>query len=360
MIAMPIATLRRSDDDRVVAGVCAGIAGKIGVDPTVVRLVFTLLALAGGAGIVLYAAAWLYLDGKGWLAVIAVLAAAGLALRAVGLSDQAAAALVLIACGLAVIWRRGGSLRPGGAPLSLAGVALLAAGAALLLFRGGSSAHFLAPGAVAGALLLVVAPWLWQLAIERDAERTARIRTDERAEVAARVHDSVLQTLALIQRHANEPRQVAALARRQERELRGWLYGHGAAAADETLMGALADAAAEVEEVHGVRVELASGGDCPLDDEVRAVVLAAREAMQNAAKFSGADEISVYAECADGRVEVFVRDRGAGFDRALVPPDRRGLAESIEGRLGRAGGAATITSAPGEGTEVELTLPRRA
>jgi signal transduction histidine kinase len=355
MTAMPFVTLRRSDDDRVVAGVCAGIAGALGVDPTLVRLVFTLLALAGGAGVALYGAAWLYMTGRGWLAVVALVAATGFGLRGLGLSTHAAAAFVLIACGLAVSWRRGGSLRPG-APLSLAGVGLVAAGAAILLFRGGSTS-FLAPGAIGGALLLVLGPWLWQLALERDAERTARIRTDERAEMAARVHDSVLQTLALIQRHAGEPRRIATLARRQERELRGWLYGDGADAANATLVGSLADAAAEVEDVHGVRVEVASGGDRPLDDEGRAVVLAAREAMQNAAKFSGADEISVYAEAGGGGINVFVRDRGTGFDRAAVPADRRGLAESIEGRLARAGGRATITSAPGAGTEIELSVP---
>src|SRR5581483_3462656 len=114
-----------------------------------------------------------------------------------------------------------------------------------------------------------------------------RIRTEERAEMAARIHDSVLQTLALIQRHAGEPRRIATLARRQERELRGWLYGDGAAETGATLVGALTDAAEEVEELHGVRVEVASGGDRPLDDDGRALVLAAREAMQNAAKFSG-------------------------------------------------------------------------
>ena len=236
---------------------------------------------------------------------------------------------------------------------------LTASGAVLLLTRGGTSTGVLAPGAVLGALLLIAGPWLWQLARERDAERTARIRSDERAEVAARVHDSVLQTLALVQRHANEPRRVASLARRQERELRSWLYGNGATPG-ETLEGALAAAADEIEELHGVRVELASGGDCALTDEVRAVVLAAREAMANAAKFSGADEISVYAEADDARVSVFVRDRGAGFDRASVPDDRRGLAESIEGRMARAGGSAVIASTPGEGTEVELTLPLAA
>jgi signal transduction histidine kinase len=356
MSPMPFA-LRRSEHDRVIAGVCAGIADSIGVDPTLVRLVFTLLALAGGAGIVLYAAAWLTMTGRGRIAVVALLVAAALALRGLGLSAHVAAALVLIAAGFGLIWWRGGSLRPG-APLPLAGLALVAIGVALLLAGGPSSSGFLAPAAVGGALLLIVGPWLWQLAVERDAERTARIRTDERAEMAARVHDSVLQTLALIQRHAREPGRVASLARRQERELRGWLYGDGAAGG-ETLAGALIDAAGEIEELHGVRVELAHGGDCELSDELRPLVLAAREAMVNAAKFSGGEEIAVYADADAERASVFVRDRGVGFVRADVPADRRGLAESIEGRMARAGGIATIASAPGEGTEVELVLPRR-
>jgi signal transduction histidine kinase len=126
------------------------------------------------------------------------------------------------------------------------------------------------------------------------------------------------------------------------------------------MWSALAAAADEIEELHGVRIELASGGDCALTDDVRAVVLAAREAMANAAKFSGAEEISVYAEADDERVSVFVRDRGVGFDRSAVPDDRRGLAESIEGRMMRAGGSAVVASTPGEGTEVELTLPLAA
>jgi signal transduction histidine kinase len=196
---------------------------------------------------------------------------------------------------------------------------------------------------------MIAGPWLWQLG-------TDRIRLEERAEMAARVHDSVLQTLALIQRHAEEPRRVASLARRQERELRGWLYGDRPLGDQASLVGALSAAAADVEELHGIRVELSNAGDCPADD---AVVLAAREAMTNAAKFSGADVVDVYAEVTDDEIAVFVHDRGAGFDRATVSPDRRGLAESIEGRLERAGGQATVTSAPGEGTEVELRLPRR-
>src|SRR5205814_8890862 len=231
------------------------------------------------------------------------------------LQSRSAAALVLIACGLAVIWRRGGSLRPGGAPLSLIGIALVAIGAAVLLFRGGST-PFLAPGAIGGALLLVIGPWLWQLA----SERTARIRSEERAEVAARVHDSVLQTLTLIQRHSAEPQRVASLARRQERELRGWLYADQPIGDDSSsLVAALSAAAADVEELHGVRIELASAGDAPPDT---ALVLAAREAMTNAAKFAGVEEIDVYAEVGRDEAAVFVRDRGAGFDPAAVPDDR--------------------------------------
>jgi len=216
------------------------------------------------------------------------------------------------------------------------------------------------PGAVAGALLLIGGPWVWRLALDRDVERTARIRSEERSDVAARVHDSVLQTLALIQRHANEPRRVASLARRQERELRGWLYAdHPLGDEEASLVAALEAAAGDVEELHGVRIELASAGDLPVDPSGSALVLAAREAMTNAAKFAGVEEIDVYVEVTDDAVSVFVRDRGAGFDPAAVPADRKGIAESIEGRMERAGGRATIVTSPGAGTEVELHLPRR-
>jgi signal transduction histidine kinase len=266
--------------------------------------------------------------------------------------------IACVAAGLALVWYPHGTLRPI-SPRAYPGLALAGLGVVLLLQGAGGTTTLLPPGAVAGALLLIAGPWLWRLALERDAERSARIRTEERADVAARVHDSVLQTLALIQRHSGEPRRVAALARRQERELRGWLY-EDRPLGDEraSLVAALSAAAADVEELHGVRVELASAGDCPVDDGAGALVLAAREAMTNAAKFADVDEIDVYAEVTDDAVSVFVRDRGAGFDRAAVPADRRGLADSIEGRLARAGGSATISSAPGQGTEVELRLPR--
>ena len=343
----------RSSDDRVIAGVCGGIAARLAVDATLVRLVFAILALAGGAGILVYLALWIYARSRRALPAAALFAVASAAiLFALGLSGTALLGATLLVAGLVTVLAAGGSLRPGGS-LPRLGVALLIAGAVILLGRNGASGGFLAPGAVVGALVLVVGPWIWQLA----AERADRIRLEERAEVAARIHDSVLQTLALIQRHAGDSARVATIARRQERELRSWLYGSGVADA-EGMVAALADAAAEVEELHGVPIELASAGDAPLDDDTRQLVLAAREAMTNAAKFSGAEEIAVYAEVGADAVSVFVRDRGVGFDRAAVAPDRRGLAESIEGRLERTGGAAAIVTAPGSGTEVELRLPR--
>ena len=283
------------------------------------------------------------------MAAVLALVAGALLLTALGLSDRAVVGIALIAAGLALALRQGGSFRPD-APLSYGGLALAALGAVVLLSGEGESSTLLAPGAVVGALLLIAGPWVWRLALDRDAERTARIRTEERSDMAARVHDSVLQTLALIQRHAHEPRRVASLARRQERELRGWLYGDQPLGDDSaSLMAALSAAAGDVEELHGVRVELASAGDCPVDTVGRRLVLAAREAMTNAAKFAGVEEIDVYAEVTDEAVSVFVRDRGPGFDRAAVPADRRGLVESIEGRMERAGGRATIVIEPGRG-----------
>ena len=223
---MPLPTFAPSSDERVIAGVCAGIAQTLAVDVTLVRLVFALLALAGGAGIVLYLALWAWSRmARAWLAGGARARRRVRCCSARSASPtESVVGIALIAAGLALAWRQGGSFRPD-APLSYGGLALAAVGAVALLSGGGTSSTLLAPGAVAGALLLIAGPWVWRLALDRDAERTARIRSEERSDMAARVHDSVLQTLALIQRHADEPRRVASLARRQERELRGWLYG---------------------------------------------------------------------------------------------------------------------------------------
>jgi signal transduction histidine kinase len=193
------------------------------------------------------------------------------------------------------------------------------------------------------------------------AERRERIRAQERAEVAAHVHDSVLHTLTLIQRHADDPREVAKLARAQERELRAWLYrpeGDGRDDVPSTLAEAVRLAAAEVEDAHGVPVEVVCVGDCPLDERLGAQIQAAREAMVNAAKYGGDEPVQVYAEVEEHKVFVSVRDRGPGFDLDSVPDDRMGVRESIIGRMKRNGGEARLRPAPGGGTEVELEMER--
>src|SRR4051794_17012963 len=284
-----------------------------------------------------------------------------LTLRALGFwwSDAVVWPAVLTAAGLAILWQQSDRPAPGRNPRTLLGAALIIGGGVVFLSAtdavGGLGNLVLATAVVFAGTALVFGPWWVRLTNALTAERAARIRSQERAEVAAHLHDSVLQTLALIQRQADDPREVAQLARRQERELRAWLNEEEAAAAG-SLAGALRAAAADVEARLGIEVEVVAVGDAALDERTTALAAAAREAMTNAAKFSGAPRIDVFAELADGRAEVFVRDRGVGFDRNAVPEDRRGLRESIEGRMARHGGSARITSAPGSGTEVELRL----
>jgi len=208
-------------------------------------------------------------------------------------------------------------------------------------------------------LSVIFAPWIVRLARSLTEERAERIRSQERAEVAAHLHDSVLQTLALMQRRAGGPTEVAALARRQERELRAWLTGRPAPGQAAQLAPALEAAAAEIEETHGVPVEVVVVGDRGLDPGVEAVVAAAREAMTNAAKFGGGSPVDVYAESGGNGLHVFVRDRGPGFDPESVSPDRRGVRDSIVGRMERHGGQVRISSSESTGTEVELELPAR-
>jgi signal transduction histidine kinase len=209
---------------------------------------------------------------------------------------------------------------------------------------------------VLGVFVIVIGPWIVRLARSLSFERAARIRAHERAEVAAHLHDSVLQTLALIQKRAGDPREVAGLARRQERELRNWLLERPAQAERDSIASALERAAAEVEELHRVPIEVVTVGDRPLDNRLEAMVQAAREAMRNAAKFASSERVDLYAEVEPDRVEVFIRDRGVGFDLLAIPPDRRGVRDSILGRMERHGGHAWVRSQPGEGTEVELLI----
>jgi signal transduction histidine kinase/phage shock protein PspC (stress-responsive transcriptional regulator) len=386
----------------MIAGVCAGIAGYFGVDPLLVRIGFVVAAAAGGFGIIVYVACLVLMPaeaGSGAIrrpragrAAIEVGVGAGLlllslllTLRALGIwfgsSDAVVWPLVLVATGGALLWRQSAAAvgEPEAAearepePAAAAkeprstlisrtglGVALvIAAGIVFLQATGALSAArdvVLAVLVVAVGLGVIFAPWIARLVRSLSAERSERIRSQERAEMAAHLHDSVLQTLALMQKRADDPREVAALARRQERELRSWLSGRSSAASG--LGAALEEAADEIERAHGVPIEVVAVGEVPLDQPVEALVAATREAMLNAAKFGGGSPVDVYAEARPERLEVFVRDRGPGFDPAATPPDRRGVRESIIGRMERHGGHATVRPAEGGGTEVELRLER--
>ncbi len=356
--------ITRMERNRVVAGVCAGIADAVAVDPTLVRLVFALLAFASGAGIVAYLGAWAMLPAPGSPApprgrriggLVLLVWAVILALRGLGLADSLVWPLALAAAGVVLATSsmtfglRRRHLQAGAVVLVVLGIVLF-----VEQNSGGSASTLLAPGAVAVALMLVLVPWAFRLVRERDAERAERVRSEERADLAARVHDSVLQTLTLIQK---EPGDARRLARRQERELRAWLYPDREAAAEGTLANAVESTAAQIEELHGVRVEVVRTGDAPLDERAQALVLAAREAMANAARHSGVEEVSVFLDAGAAGISLYVRDRGTGFEAEAVAGDRRGLSESIRGRMERVGGSARIVSAPGEGTEVELELP---
>jgi signal transduction histidine kinase len=204
-------------------------------------------------------------------------------------------------------------------------------------------------------LSVIAAPWLLSLLRELDTERRKRIRADERAELAAHVHDSVLHTLTLIQRSADDPRQVRRLARSQERQLRSWLQ-HGQDSSPRA--PARAWGAGEVEDSGGVPIEVVCVGDMEIGDRTSAMILAAREALVNAARHSGAPQIAVYAEVEPDRVTIFIRDRGSGFDANSIPVGRMGIRQSIIGRMQRCGGQATVRAVPGAGTEIELRLAR--
>ena len=208
-----------------------------------------------------------------------------------------------------------------------------------------------------GGLVVALAPVLWRMVSQLREERVARIREQERAEVAAVVHDQVLHTLALIQRNAGDVSSVVRLARGQERSLRGWLY-KPSGSPSERFAAALEQAAAEVEDTYGISVETVVVGDADHDDRVAAMVAATREALVNSARHAKVGTVSLYAEAEDEQLSVFVRDRGAGFDLSHVDDDRHGVRGSIIGRMQRHGGVAQVRSSPGEGTEVELTMPR--
>ena len=397
--------LVRTRDDRVVAGVCAGVARWLGVEPLVVRLAAAVLTLANGIGMLVYLVAWVVLpeDGAGEDGAPAEPAAPRRSVElAVAVGCITLGMLLLIrwtipffpdhivwpaavaATGFAVVWtrvdetdrarwREVGARLPGNPVEALRGggavwARVLFGGVLLLIGMGlffGTNDAFRTVGqagvavlatAVGGGTLL--GPWIVRLWNRSRSEARERMRAEARADMAAHLHDSVLQTLALIQRHADEPEQSRSLARRQERALRAWLYDErppdGAAG---TLVSELDRMTDEVEADHrGVTVDVVTVGDRPVDVHLDALLGAVREAVVNAAKHSGATEVSVYVEVEGDRVEAFVRDRGRGFDPAATADDRRGIADSIVGRMRRHGGRAQVHSTPGEGTEVTFEM----
>lgn len=399
---------RRATDGRLAGGLAAALAARTGFDVTIVRLVLVVTALATTGWLAAaYVVAWLVVPAAGAEASIGRRAladhrgiglAAGVtslltallviasALNASWLSPVAIW-LIICAAALVLIWRNAAEdeqallrrlfgpllgLADGagrGRPVRrfLIAVVLLGGGLAALL-SGHERYYLLLP--LAGVFLLLAAiavalgPFWLRIGRDLVEERQARVRAEERAEMASRVHDSVLQTLALVQRHVHDPQQVLRLARAQERELRAWLFDGRPPGSLEgqanTVAAGVRLIQQDVEAAHGMTVDAVTVGDCALDDDLSALLAAAREATVNAAKWSGADVVSVFAEVEPDTVSVFVRDRGRGFDPAAVPADRKGLAESVRARLARRGGVATVRSAPGEGTEVTLTMPRAA
>jgi signal transduction histidine kinase len=216
---------------------------------------------------------------------------------------------------------------------------------------------------VIAAIVIVFGPWWLSLVRDLLAERQARAMADERTQMASHVHDSVLQTLALIQRSADDPQHVVRLARAQERELRSWLFeGRPPGTIGKeatTLVDGVGVLQRQIEADHGITVQLVVVGDCALNDGLRALLDATREATVNAAKWSGAPQVSLYAEVEPDAVMLFVRDRGQGFDPDAVPGDRQGIAQSIRARMARFGGSVVIRSSPGKGAEVQMSMPRR-
>ena len=401
--------LHRRPDGRLVGGVAAGLAEHLGVEVLWVRLAFAVLSGINGFGVLVYAGLWVFAPisrpddeaaglaaaaragrrprssrSRGDLGQLVALGAIALGLvlllsrTRLGVPTRILVPALIASAGLALIWSQTDSTdreRVASASwLAALGtgrsrwltIARLAGGIALVVTGvivftlGGSPASELGETllvllVVMVGAMLVVGPLLWRLVRQVEAERRELVLTQQQADVAAHLHDSVLQTLALIQRKADDPRAVVALARAQERDLRGWLYGVDQTHAT-TLGAALEQAAAAVEQTHGVPVEVVVVGDAALDDDLSALVRAATEAMVNAARHSGAPVVDVFAECTGSAVEVFVRDRGKGFALETVPADRMGLRGPVVGRVERHGRTAVVRSAPGEGTEVRLAM----
>ena len=379
--------LRRHSDASVVAGVCAGLATHLGVRVTYVRLVMVLLATISGAGVAGYAALWALtpsapspedaapIDRRerrlGMALVVLALVGAVLSfMRTTATGLNVIVPVVIVALGAGLVWQQyDGGVR--GVPRSAFDWARVTAGATLVVV--GLAVVVLGQvelAALRSSLLAVVATLvgvallsvpvglrLWR---SLEEERAARIREAERSDIASHLHDSVLQTLALIQKRSDDPGQVARLARRQERELRQWLFGAGSrmSSGATTVAGAVEVIVGDIEDAYGLRIDqVVVGGDSPAGDAEEALLGAVREALVNVAKHAGVETADVFVENDDSLLSAFVRDRGCGFDPDAVDGDRHGLAQSIRHRVESRGGTVTVRSTLGRGTEIGIEMP---
>ena len=390
----------RSVSDRWIGGVAGGLSEHFSVPAWVFRLAFVGTTLVGGVGLVAYALMWVFLPldsdraavpgagrpaATGWdltgvLGVLALGLGVLLGLAALGLPIRISVwgPVLIVGAGAVLLWRQSDDLQRttirnraevgvrSTASLSdrqslvrvLVGLGLVLLGLVAVvgpqLDLATTGRSVAAAGAVLAGVVLIALPWIASWIKGFEAQRYAAVRAQERAVMAARVHDSVLQTLTLIQRRADDPAEVARLARAEERALRSWLYAP--VGASGSLGAALSEVVATTEVDYDARIDLVTVGEAMGDDRMAALVAATREAVVNAAKHAGAPA-TVYAEVDEQQVEVNVRDRGCGFDQSAVGADRHGVRESIVARMDAVGGSATVRTAPGEGTEVRLVLP---
>lgn len=370
--AAPYPVMSRPQSGRVVAGVAAGLAQNLGVSALSARIALTALTLLGGVGAMAYAGLWIFtpaLDDapstrRSPLSLVLVfLALAGSAVGVLGVSGASlsvAVPLAVVAVGAVLAWLAydRGLNTPVGLVAVAAGAVLVIGGVvvAAVTWESGSGSAILATALTLVGFGALVVPLVLKLWRSLSQEQAAKAVSEERAEIAARLHDSVLQTLALIQKRAGDSREVTRLARAQERELRAWLFD-APSAAPTTCFGALEAACGEVEDLFDMRVSAVTvGEDAELTEAAKLLIQAAREAMVNAGKHAGVDVVDVYAELLAGELSIFVRDRGVGFDVDRIPADRHGIRDSIRARVEGSGGRVRISSTPGEGTEVELAV----
>ncbi|RBP99890.1 ATP-binding protein [Bifidobacterium xylocopae] len=397
---------------RVLCGVCRGISLHLGIRVTWIRLLMLALLPAFGIGAIAYVLLWISVPAGDPMAAVqaamspggrqplargnapvtddgeagvpgpafgaedltdvfrsaskpALLIAAGsllltiaLILMARGLPSHLIAPAILLGAGLAVAWLRFDDGARHASTLALAAGLILAALASYVFptFPSREAWQMMALAlAVLAAVAVMLTPWAHALLLRLSSEQAGKERQEERADMAAHLHDGVLQTLALIQLNADDPQTVFTLARGQERDLRNWLYQERAPT-ERSVSSGLKEIAAEVEDAHGKPIDVVTVGDALPSAQTDALLNATRQALVNAVTHGG-EPISAYCETGKGKVEVFVRDHGDGFDPESIPPDRLGIRQSIIGRIERRGGTVEIVSRPRWGTEVRMHMP---